>query len=550
MPSVVQSADIPPNRSTSTRRSKVVSEQFPKEPFLVDVLNARQQRLLISLVASWSVGVAIFYVWWFRSEHLAGLSKFALNTILVTWTAVIPAYLFFFLLQMKRVNPNLHIPRVWRVAMVTTRAPSEPFDVVKETLEAMLGQGFHHDTWLADEAPTEEIHQWCKEHGVHVSSRHDVAAYHRDCWPRRTKCKEGNLAYFYDHYGYEQYDFVVQLDADHVPEAGYLEAMLRPFVDDTVGYVSAPSICDKNSASSWSARGRLYAEAIMHGPLQAGYSNGYAPLCIGSHYAVRTQALKNIGGLGPELAEDHSTTLMMNANGWRGFHASDAIAHGEGPPTFSDCVVQEFQWSRSLMVLLLTLLPKYWMRLPRRFKVQFLFSELWYPLFSMSVAIGLTLPVLAILWKEPWVDVSYVEFLLHFLPLCLLALSIQSYLKSLGCLRPHQSPILSWEAALFQLVRWPWALCGSMMGVWMVVRRQNIVFRVTPKGGSAPESLPWKVLAPYMGILIGTFIPVMMVRDAGRASGYYFFIILTLVSYMIALCSLVLIHRYEISRNQ
>jgi cellulose synthase (UDP-forming) len=285
--------------------------------------------------------------------------------------------------------------------MVTTRAPSEPFSLVKRTLEAMLAQQYPHDTWLADEDPTDEICEWCAEHGVQVSTRKGVAEYHRPDWPRRTKCKEGNLAYFYDHYGYDEYDFVVQLDADHVPQSGYLEAMLRPFVNASIGYVSAPSICSENSSTSWSARGRLYAEALMHGPLQAGYTNGFAPLCIGSHYAVRTEALREIGGLGPELAEDHSTTLIMNGHGWRGVHALDAIAIGEGPPNLSACITQEFQWSRSLMVVLLTVMPKYFFRLPWRIRLQFLFSELWYPLFSATMIFGLMLPVIAVLSKEP-----------------------------------------------------------------------------------------------------------------------------------------------------
>ena len=152
-------------------------------------------------------------------------------------------------------------------------------------------------------------------------------------------------------------------------EQDYLRNMLRPFADPAVGYVSAPSICDRNAAESWSARGRLYAEASMHGSLQAGYNGGLAPLCIGSHYAVRTAALRQIGGLGPELAEDHSTTLMMNASGWRGVHALDAIASGDGPRTFADLVTQEFQWSRSLVTLLLQYSPKYVPNLPAQAEI-------------------------------------------------------------------------------------------------------------------------------------------------------------------------------------
>ena len=99
-----------------------------------------------------------------------------------------------------------------------------------------------------------------------ISTRKDQTDYHRTNWPRRTKCKEGNLAFFYDHYGYANYDFVVQLDADHVPTEGYLEEMLRGFADPKVGYVSAPSICDSNAKESWSARGRLYVEGLSTDP--------------------------------------------------------------------------------------------------------------------------------------------------------------------------------------------------------------------------------------------------------------------------------------------
>jgi cellulose synthase/poly-beta-1,6-N-acetylglucosamine synthase-like glycosyltransferase len=111
--------------------------------------------------------------------------------------------------------------------------------------------------------------------------------------------------------------------------------MLVPFWNPKVGYVSAPSICDLNAKNSWAARGRLFLESTLHGSLQAGYNRGFVPMCIGSHYAVRTTALKEIGGLGPELAEDHSTTFLMNAHGWTGKHSIDAEAHGEGPATFA-----------------------------------------------------------------------------------------------------------------------------------------------------------------------------------------------------------------------
>lgn len=519
------------------------------DSLLIDAMSARQKSCLCFLVMAWGMGLAVFYTWWFRGPHIGDWFRFACNTLLITWTLVLPGYLFFFATRMKRPNPRIDLPRHWRVAMVTTRAPCEPYSVVKKTLEAMLAQTFPHDTWLADEDPSDEIDLWCKERGVQLSTRKGAEAYHRDTWPRRSKCKEGNLAFFYDHYGYDQYDFVVQLDADHVPEETYLEAMLCPFVDSRVGYVSAPSICDSNAASSWAARGRLFAESILHGPLQAGYTNGFAPLCIGSHYAVRTKALKEIGGLGPELAEDHSTTLMMNGHGWRGVHSIDAMAHGEGPPTLAACVTQEFQWSRSLMVVLLTVMPKYWRHLSWPLRLQFLFSELWYPLFGVTMLCGLSLPIIAVFTGQPWVRVSYVDFVLHTLPVTALTIAIFGFLRRHGWSRPQQTPLITWETVLFQVIRWPWALWGSLMGVAIAIHTRDVVFRVTPKGACHPVSMRWKILAPYLWIVVLSFLPTLMVDNAGAATGYFFFLILNQVTYVSALFCIVLIHRHEVASN-
>lgn len=510
-----------------------------------NVMSRKQRHVFLSLVTIWLISLVIFLEWWFQSSHVAGWFKYILNTALLLWVFALPGYFFFFVYRMKRINPDIEIPGNWRVAMVTTRAPSEAFEVVRKTLESMLDQPFPHDTWLADEDPDDQILEWCALKGIQVSCRKGVAEYHNSTWPRRTKCKEGNLAYFYDKFGYDRYDIVVQLDADHIPSPCYLEAILRPFIDPAIGYVAAPSICNSNAKNSWSARGRLYAESIMHGPLQSGYSGDFAPLCIGSHYAVRTVALKEIGGLGPELAEDHSTTLMMNGFGWRGAFAFDAHASGEGPPSVSDCITQEFQWSRSLMVLMLTEMPKYWRKLSRPLKIQFLFSQLWYPLFGINMLIGSALPLMAVISKQTWVSVSFIEFLLRSVPLTASILGVVWYLKRNGWLKPFYSPIISWEAMLFQLMRWPWALYGSVMGILLVLTKKKIEFKVTPKGNILPSSVDWSVLAPYYAMILISSLPVLLIRDAGHANGYIFFLIIQIISYVILIFSLILIQLHE-----
>ena len=229
------------------------------EPRFVPVLRPHQQSVLLALVLVWAVAIGLFWAWWLQPAHWAGPWGMAINTLMLVVVTVLPAWTYFFVLQMQRVNPASPFPDWLRLAMVVTKAPLEPWPLVRETLEAMIAQEPGHDTWLADEDPSAETLSWCAAHGVRVSCRRDVADYHNPLWPRRRKCKEGNLAYFYDHYGYSSYDVVVQLDADHRPEPGYLCAMVRPFADSAIGYVAAPSICDRNAASSWVARGRLSA---------------------------------------------------------------------------------------------------------------------------------------------------------------------------------------------------------------------------------------------------------------------------------------------------
>lgn len=490
---------------------------------LVPVLQGRLRFEFILGCIAWAVAFLYFWIWWLEPAHNIGTWTFAYVTILQAWITFLPAYFLMIFFNGKKPAGPMMLPTKSRVAMVVTKAPSEPFPVVQETLLAMLAQDYPHDTWLADENPDQLTLEWCEDHGVKISTRHGIAEYHRTDWPRRTRCKEGNLAYFYDTHGYENYDFVSQLDADHVPTPTYLREMMRPFVDEAVGYVSAPSICDKNRVESWAARGRLYAEATMHGALQAGYNGGWAPLCIGSHYAVRTTALKEIGGLGPELAEDHSTTLMMNAHGWHGVHAIDAIAHGDGPGTFSDLITQEFQWSRSLVTILLKYTPKYFAGLPWRLRFQFVFSELWYPLFSLFMASSLILPIIAIFTKVTFINVTYPDFLLHALPMAAALTLLVVCVRRSGAMRPIDAKVLSWELPVFLFARWPWVLLGTMAATRDWLTDSFVDFKVTPKGTTAVDPLPPRIVAPYAIISLFSALPVIIVNNAQFASGFYIF---------------------------
>jgi cellulose synthase (UDP-forming) len=518
-----------------------------KVPYLVNILSGKERLKLDLMILVWAIIVTYFLYWWFQPSHFTDWPRFSLNTFTVSWTVVLPGYYFYFLRKMKKPNPVLEIPSSWRIAMVVTRAPSEPFYLVKQMIQAMQAQDIPHDNWLADEDPTPEIENWCEENNVFLSTRKGIKAYHRSEWPRRTRCKEGNLAYFYDHYGYDRYDFVAQMDADHIPEPGYLKSMMQPFLDPKVGYVSAPSICGANAETSWVARGRLFAECTLHGTIQASYNNGWTPMCIGSHYAVRTKALKEIGGLGPELAEDHSTTLMFASKGWQGVHSIDAIANGDGPASFADGATQEFQWARSLAMIFIQETPKHLKSLSFKLKFQFLFAQLWYLLFSGCMLLSYLIPLLCLVIGSPFANVPILALMIWMQVPTAIAVSIVYWLKSHKLLRPVDSKIVCWEVFLFQLVRWPWVIYAILDAIRLSVFRTHLNWKVTPKVRDT-GGIHQRFLAPYF-LLIATSLLVLIGcaihHPPTQLIGCVWLALINCVSYSVVVIAVVQLHEKE-----
>lgn len=525
------------------RPLKAAPHPAAEEPHLVPVLDVRQELVLRLIALGWVVSAAWFWLWWTapaRGDWNAGRT---LSTAGLAWLFALASYFLFFVCRMTRPNPRRPLPEL-RVAMIVTKAPSEPWEVAERTLRAMLDQDFPYpyDVWLADERPSGKTLRWCRGHGVRVSSRQGVSDYHRPTWPRRTKCKEGNLAYFYDAIGYDRYDVVAQLDVDHVPARGYLAAMVRPFGDPAVGYVAAPSVCDANEDRSWTVRGRLYREASMHGPVQAGCNGGWAPVCIGSHYAVRTEALREAGGLGPDLAEDYSTTLWLQAAGWSGVFALDAEARGDGPESLNDMLVQELQWARSLGTILTRWAPSRLSRCAWRARLRLTFALAYYLLQGVACVVAFLLPVVGVLVGLTWGNTSLAGFYLHVWPPSMMLTAALLWLRHCGVLRPVGARVWSYELLLFQLVRWPWTTWGFFQGMWAGRRDKPTEFRVTPKGSQRMRPLSVGLLTPVLLLVAVPSAALALIPQPGERLGLYLILMIQLLLYCVVAVGVVVLH--------
>ena len=510
------------------------------------IMSTPDRLLIAALSLGWVICLTGFWAWWLQPSHRTSVFGLAINSVVLIYVTVYPVFFVIAANRLRNVRKSVAVPLL-RTAFVVTRAPSEPWDVAKRTLTAMLDQDLPlpYDVWICDERPTAEIIDWCAEHGVIMASRHGRDDYHRSTWPRRTKCKEGNLAYFYDHWGYGNYDVVAQLDCDHQPSRSYLSEIVRPFSDPAIGYVSAPSVCDTNAAVSWAARGRLYREATFHGAFQLGHSDGWAPACIGSHYAVRTRALRDIGGIGPELAEDFSTYFLLSAAGWQGAFAIDAEAHGDGPNTFAAMLVQEFQWARSIIMVVLRTVPGNFRRLSLSLKLRFLYAMVFYSLLVTSTLGGLVLAPYAAVTGKPWINVNYLTFLLHWWSLSVWLILLTLFLRRRRLLRPPDAPILSWENWLYTLVRWPYIARGIFSAVINWIYPRPVTFKVTPKGTGGPEPLPTPLMVPYIVISCGSAAAALVGEATNNAVGYVFLCIAAAFVYSLVSIIVPVLHARE-----
>ncbi len=488
-----------------------------------DALSRRDQAAITVMSGAWLACVIVFWMWWLEPAHRVGVFGLVVNSAVLAYVSGFPVFFVVAANRLRNVNPQIAVPML-RVAFVVAHAPSEPWPVVRATLDAMLAQDYPlpYDVWICCEKPTEEIVNWCVGRGVGLSSRHGEPGYHRSSWPRRTRCKEGNLAYFYDRWGYRSYAVVAQLDCDHVPAPGYLAEVVRPFSDPAIGYVAAPSVCDANASGSWAARGRLHREGAFHGPVQLGHSDGLAPVCIGSHYAVRTAALRDIGGIGPELAEDFSTTFLLSAAGWQGAFAIGAEAHGDGPNTFEAMAVQEFQWARSLTTILLGLVPVNLLRLPLTLRLRFLYALSYYWLLTTATIAGLVLAPAAAASGLPWMHVNYLEFLAHWWSISCCLLLMMALLRRRGLLRPPRTPLVSWESWLYSLTRWPVVAFGLGASVLQLVRPRPVTFKVTPKAATGLEPLRARLVLPFAAISIVSSAAAIAGERFASSVGYAF----------------------------
>src|SRR3954449_4055990 len=158
-------------------------------------------------------------------------------------------------------------------------------------------------------------------------------------------------------------------------------------------------------------------------------------------------------------------------------------------------------------------------------------------------------PLVAVALRTPLMEVGLGEFYLHVAPPMVALVTTVVWLRGLDCLRPRTARPVSWEMALFQLVRWPWALLGCVHAVVGHLAGREFAFKVTPKGRAGTLPLPGNVVTPYLVIALVSALPSILGVDAGPASGYRTLALINAGLYLTAAIAIVALHVREHPRQ-
>lgn len=443
------------------------------------------QHQLITLIGYFAV-VMFGLFWWAPGNlpqnfkgwgHLADYTLFGLTSYVV-WLPII--------MKMLMWQVSRHIPEVsttpppkpargLRVAFITTYVPnSEPIELLKQTLPAMLATHYPHDTWLLDEGNDDTARILCAQLGVHHFSRSGRQRYNQPEGQFARKTKGGNHNAWYDLYG-QNYDFVAQIDTDFVPSRYFLERTLGYFQDPHVGFVGTPQIYG-NTAHSLVAKGAAEQTYNFYGPLMRGLHGFGATLLIGANHVIRVDALKSVGYYSAHITEDLLTGMKLHAHGWTSRYVPEVLAIGEGPSSWKAFFDQQKRWAYGCMHILFHYTPKYLRHLSWRQRFYYLWIQQHY--FSgLAMLVSLVGLTCYFGFGLQTANLTLIPFLCAYLGLMVVLEAIDLWLQNFN-IRPYLERGVLWSAIIINIAVWP----TFLMAFFALFRRRKLGYKVTPKG--------------------------------------------------------------------
>ncbi len=432
------------------------------------------------------LGSMLYFLYWFFSDNHIGFTP-------LYWMLFFAfGFRFLKLLHEWYHYWSISVPerpktqRDWKVDMITTYVPGEPYDMILETLEAMVNVRYPHKTYLCDEGNDPFLIEKCKELGVIHSYR----------GKDKTNAKAGNVNYCLQNHA--DGEIVVVLDPDHLPSPDFIDRVLPYFKDEEIGYVQCIQAYH-NRNESFIAKGAAEQTYHFYGPMMMSMNTYGTAQAIGANCTFRRKALDSIGGHMPGLSEDMHTAMRLHAAGWESIYLPEALTRGQVPETLSGYYKQQLKWSRGSFDLLFNVVPKIAKGLTWRQIIHYVTI----PLFFLSGLIGLidiTVPIISLFTAQsPW-KVQMVELGKAALPLILMIMVIRQYVQRY-VLEEHERGFHFMGGALLFATWWV-----HLTGLIYTFFNVKVPYIPTPKGDEKINE--WKLSLPNLGVILLSAIAI------------------------------------------
>jgi len=366
---------------------------------------------------------------------------------------------------------------------------NEQVALLRDTVVCAISVRYPHTTWLLDDGNRPEVKALAEELGCRYLARSD-----------RSHAKAGNLNNALQH---SSGDFVITLDADHVPQPDLIDRLLGFFEDPKVAIVQVNqdfyNLDSFQHATDWEDKAAWQQQELFFNVIQPGKDALGAAMYCGSPAMLRRSALAEIGGFATEtVTEDMHTGLRLQKRGWEVVYYNQTLARGLAPQTFQAYSTQWHRWGLGAMQVFRLERPIFGKGLTLGQRLCYLSSFYFYwtsvqKLFFLLVPVFCVVTGLFPLATDPW------QYVVYFLPALLFNLVATIALQGgIGGF------ILTERYNLIKL--------GSMLRALSGLVTSKASFRVTPKSRSAGATV--QQVLPYLGLvaLLGTAIIVGVLR--------------------------------------
>jgi cellulose synthase (UDP-forming) len=220
---------------------------------------------------------------------------------------------------------------------------NESLDLLRETAACAVSIRYPHKTFILDDGNRPEVAQLAQELGCVYVNR-----------PDHTEAKAGNLNHALAQTSGE---FILVLDADHVPGPEIVEELIGFFREEKVGVVqTAQEFYNLDSfqhITNWTSKYGWQQQELFFNVIQPGKDRFNAAFYCGSPALLRREALQQVGGFATgSITEDMHTGLRLQKKGWHVLYYNRTVARGLAPQTFIGFATQWTRWGHGAMQVL------------------------------------------------------------------------------------------------------------------------------------------------------------------------------------------------------